>query len=157
MHSFEISSDLAAAPDLVWRHVTEMTGVNDELMPLMRMTVPSGLAGRRIDDLPVGRPAGRSSLLLFGLVPVDADNLTIAEHGPGYRFLERSTMATQSLWQHERVMTPVAGGCRLVDRLSWTGRLPGLGLLYRLAVPVLFGHRHRRLRRRFGALGPSYD
>lgn len=151
MHSYRISSELAADPDVVWRHATDLNGVNSELMPLARMTVPKGLAGARLDDLPAGRSAGRSWLLLFGLVPVDFDDLTIAEHGPGRRFLERSTMLTQSRWEHERTVAPaVGGGCRVVDQLDWQGRNLALGALYRLAVPILFSHRHRRLRRRFG-------
>lgn len=150
MHSFEISTFLSAPADLVWEHATEMTGVNGELHPLLRMTVPAGLNSATIADLPLGRPVGRSWLLLFGLLPVDFDDLTIAERGPGYRFLEKSVMLTQSYWEHERLVDHDGGGCRLTDRLRWQGRVPPLGLLYRLAVPILFRHRHRRLHRRFG-------
>ncbi len=157
MHSYRIFSDLAATPEAVWRHATSMDGVNGELMPLLRMTIPTGLKGARLDDLPVGQPVGRSWLLLLGLIPVDFDHLTIARRGPELRFLERSTMLTQSRWEHERAVEAVDGGCRLTDRLQWHGRIPGLGALYRLAVPILFRHRHRQLRRRFGVLNPSYD
>lgn len=158
MHSFDISSDLAAAPEVVWRHVTGMDGVNGELMPLLRMTVPPALAGARLDELPVGRRAGRSWLLLLGFLPVDFDDLTIAEYEPGHRFLEQSAMLTQSRWEHERTVQPVGSGCRVVDRLRWQGRIAPLGALYRLAVPILFRHRHRRLRKRFGGQpGHTYD
>lgn len=127
-----------------------MDGVNGELAPLLRMTVPHDLKGARLDQLPIGRLAGRSWLLLFGFLPVDFDDLTIAEFGPGQRFLEQSRMLTQSQWEHERTLTAIPGGCRVVDRLGWCGRAAPLGALYRLAVPVLFRHRHARLRRRFG-------
>ena len=150
VRTFRISSDLATAPEAVWRHVTDLDGVNGELAPLLRMTVPPGLEHARLDQLPIGRRAGRSWLLLFGFLPVDFDDLTIAEFGPGHRFLERSRMLTQSHWEHERTVTTIAGGCRLVDRLSWRGRFVPLGAIYRVAVPVLFRHRHTRLRRRFG-------
>ena len=150
VHSFSISSDLAAAADVVWQHVTDMDGVNGELAPLMRMTVPHALDGARLDQLPIGRRSARSWLLLFGFLPVDFDDLTIAEFGPGRRFLEQSSMLTQSRWEHERTVTAIPGGCRVVDRLAWRGRVAPLGALYRVAVPVLFRHRHARLRRRFG-------
>lgn len=150
MHRFSISSDLAATPEVVWRHITTMDGVNDEMRPLLRMTVPAGLAGARIDDLAVGHRAGRSWLLLFGVLPVDFDDLMIAEQGPGHRFREESTMLTQARWEHERSVEATAPGCRVTDTLNWQGRVAPLGALYRLAVPVLFGHRHRRLRKRFG-------
>lgn len=155
MHSFDITTRLAAPADVVWRHVTEMSGVNGELRPLIRMTVPAGLAGATLEDLPLGRRVGRSWLLLFGFLPVDYDDLSIAERGPGHRFLERSTMLTQARWEHERVVRAVGDGCSVTDRLCWEGRFPPLGALYRLGVPVLFRHRHRRLRKRFG--GPPYD
>lgn len=154
-HSFEISTHLSAPAELVWQHATDMGGVNGELQPLLRMTVPAGLAGATIADLPLGRRVGRSWLLLFGMLPVDFDDLTIAERGPGYRFLEKSAMLTQSCWEHERLVRPLDGGCTVTDRLRWRGRIAPLGALYRLAVPILFRHRHRRLRRRFGA--PTYD
>jgi len=158
VHSFGISSALAAPPEVVWRHVASMDGVNSELVPLLRMTVPPGLDGAGLDALPLGRRAGRSWLLLFGFIPVDFDNLTIAERGPGHRFLERSTMLTQSCWEHERTVEAVGAGCRVVDRLRWQGRSFPLGALYRLAVPVLFRHRHRRLRKRFGVRSArTYD
>ncbi len=151
MYSYRISSELAAPPDTVWKHATSLTGVNHELMPLIRMTAPASLAARRIDELPAGQSAGRSWLLLLGLLPIDFDDLTIAEHGPGQRFLERSTMLTQSRWEHERTVEPAATGCRVVDKLAWEGRNRPLGEVYRLMVPILFRHRHRRLRSRFGA------
>lgn len=161
MHAYRISSDLVAAPEAVWEFVTSMAGVNQEMMPLVRMTIPAALRDTRIDDLAPGRPVGRSWLLLFGVIPADFDDLTIAERGPGRRFLERSTMLTQSCWEHERTVAEIDGGCRVTDRLNWQGRIPGLGAIYRLAVPLLFRHRHSRLRRRFGALStesrPSYD
>jgi ligand-binding SRPBCC domain-containing protein len=150
MRSFEISTYLSAPADLVWQHATDMTGVNGELQPLLRMTVPAGLSGASVADLPLGRRVGRSWLLIFGLLPVDFDDLTIAERGPGYRFLEKSVMLTQSCWEHERLIRPLDVGCTITDRLRWQGRVAPLGALYRLAVPVLFRHRHRRLRRRFG-------
>lgn len=155
MHSFEISTPLFAPADEVWRHVTSIAGVNGELLPLLRMTVPAALSGATLDSVPLGRRLGRSWLLLFGFLPVDFDDLTVAERGPGFRFLERSAMLTQSRWTHERVVVPRDAGCTVTDRLRWQGRIAPLGAMYRLAVPILFRHRHARLRRRFG--GPSYD
>ncbi len=80
MHSFEIASDLSAPPEAVWRHAIGLRGINNELMPLMRMTMPRGLSDAAIDQMPLGRPLGRAWMLLFGLLPVDFDDLTIAEY-----------------------------------------------------------------------------
>jgi ligand-binding SRPBCC domain-containing protein len=151
--SFDIASELAAPPEVVWQRLTSIDGVNGELMPLMRMTVPRHLRGATLDQLPLGQRAGRSWVLLFGVFPVDYDDLTIVERGPGHRFFEQSTMGTQRRWNHERIVEPAPGGCRVVDRLSWSGRTGLFDAMYRNVVPMLFGHRHRRLRKRFGELG----
>jgi hypothetical protein len=93
-HSFEIATDLASPAGTVWQHVTTIDGVNGELTPLMRMTVPRALRGATLDDLPLGQRAGRSWILLFGIIPVDYDDLTITDRGPGHRFFEQSRMLT---------------------------------------------------------------
>jgi hypothetical protein len=61
-------------------------------------------------------------------------------------------MLTQSQWWHERTVEPVPGGTRLTDQLSWQGRTALFGAMYALAIPVIFRHRHSRLRRLLGAL-----
>jgi len=97
-----------------------------------------------------GQRLFRSRLLLFGIVPIDRTDLTLIELQPGRRFLERSPMATQRIWEHERLLESVPGGTRITDRLAWQGRLPGSSATFALAVPFLFRWRHRRLERLFG-------
>jgi hypothetical protein len=150
VRSFEISTDLPATPEAVWQRVTTPQGINDELLPLIRMTMPRALRSATIDDLPLRQRVGRSWLLLFGLIPVDFDDLTIAELEPGRRFLERSTMLTQAEWVHARTVEPHGSGARVTDELQWQGRTRLFGAIFGLVIPVVFGHRHRRLRRHFG-------
>ncbi len=152
MRSFEIATELAAPPEAVWQRVTTLPGINDELLPLARMTTPPRMRGVTLGEVAVGEHLGRSWLLAFGLIPVEYDDMTITELGPGHRFLEQSTMLTQSRWRHERIVERIDRGCRVADRLAWLGRTRALGALLDLAVPVLFRHRHRRLRRRFGTV-----
>jgi hypothetical protein len=90
----------------VWERVVTPEEINHELGPWMRMTAPRALAGKTIDDAVPGRRLGRSWLLLFGVIPFDYDDLGLAELGPGYRFLERSTMLTLHSWEHERTVAP---------------------------------------------------
>ena len=149
MRSFEISTELPASADDVWAHVTTPAGINGELMPLMRMTIPPSFAGASIDDLVVGERVGRCWVLMGGFLPDDYDDLTVAELGPGRRFLEQSQMLTQAWWQHERVVDDAGAGARITDRLSWRGRNRVFEALYARMVPVIFTHRHRRLRRHF--------
>ncbi len=152
----EVASRLPVAPSEVWSRVTTPEGINDELRPWLRMTVPRPLRGSTIDDVPVGKRLGRSWILLFGLLPVDFDDLWIAELEPGRRFLESSTMLSMRTWRHERTVEPVEGGTLVTDRLTFELRAPlrHLPVSRRLAariVDALFRHRHRRLTQRFGS------
>jgi hypothetical protein len=141
-----VSSELDAAPGAVWERAVDPAGINDELRPLMRMTVPRGLEDFRLDGPAPGR-IGRSWILLFGLVPFDYDDLNVVRLDPGRGFLERSSMLSMRLWEHERTLEPLDGGCcRLTDRLAWEARLPLPGLLLRPLVRAIFNHRHRRLK-----------
>ena len=150
------TSGLPATAEDVWARAVSEEGINDELRPILRMTMPPALRGRTIDDVPVGEPLGRSWILLFGLIPVDYDDLSLAERGPGFRFHERSTMLSMSMWQHERTVEPSGDGCRLTDRLTFELRrplrfMPGSDRLAAAIVARLFAHRHRRLAAHFAA------
>jgi ligand-binding SRPBCC domain-containing protein len=149
--SFDISSVLAADADAVWAHCSSMDGVSRELWPLMRMTYPADREALGGSAFVAGRPLFRSCLLLFGVLPIDRSDLTLVELDVGRRFLERSPMLSQKLWEHERLLEPTPEGTRVTDRLRWRGRFPGAGAAFALAVPVLFRWRHRRLKRIFGS------
>jgi len=121
---FEIGSILQATPAAVWERAMSAEGINAELGPLLRMTVPRGVDSLDLHGLEPG-PLGRSWLLLFGLIPIDYDEIGLERIEPGRGFLERSTMLSQRLWEHERTIEPAAGGgATLVDRLAWEPRLP---------------------------------
>lgn len=151
MHEVRITTELpVAGPDL-WDAVCRLEGVNRELGPWLRMTTPRGLEGATIADLEPGRPAGRSWLLLGGLLPVDYDDLCLVEIEPPRRFLERSRMLTIDPWEHERTIDPLGPArCRIADRLRFDLRrplagIPGAGALAERVVGAIFRHRHRRL------------
>jgi hypothetical protein len=148
------TSRIPAAPDDVWARVTSIAGVNHELRPWMRMTVPRHLRSANLEDLPLGEPAGRSWLLALGLVPFDYDDVTLVERGPGRRFLERSPMGSMRHWQHERVVEPAGdGACTLTDRLTFEPRLRAADGPGRALVERIFRHRHRRVASWFARRG----
>lgn len=147
---FERSTALAAPADAVWAHAATLSGVNRELWPLARMTHPPGRAALDPRGIAPGRPLFRSWILLFGLVPVDWDELCFEAFEPG-RFLERSRLATQREWRHERRVAPApGGGCIVTDRLQFTPRIRWLGPLHLAVFRAAFRLRHRNLRRIFG-------
>lgn len=148
-----IESFLAAAPERVWREVQTMEGVNWELSPWVRMTVPRAARGMTLTHVPLGRPAFRSVLLAAGVLPFDLHHLTLVEVREG-RFLERSRSLLQREWEHEREVIPVPGGCLIRDRVRVAPRFAPAAVLVRPLVRALFRRRHARLRERFGT-GPS--
>jgi len=148
---------LAIPAETMWRAACRLDDVNQELAPWLRMTTPQAMRGRSIDELPPGAPVGRSWLLLGRLIPVDFDDLCLAEIEPPRRFLERSRMGSMSRWEHERTIEADGeGSCLLTDRLAFVLRSPlsfvpgGQGLARRV-VELLFRHRHRRLLERYGS------
>jgi len=151
---FEVCSTLRAPPAAVWERAMSAEGINAELGPLLRMTTPRGLGSLDLHGLEPG-PLGRSWLLLFGLVPIDYDEIGLERIEPGRGFLERSTMLSQRLWEHERTIAAAGEGTRIVDRLAWEPRLPLPGRLLRPLIAAVFRHRHRQLQRHFGGrFGP---
>lgn len=148
MPEIERASVLRAPADAVWARVTTFAGINDEFRPLMRMTAPRQLREGGLGAAPIGTRACRSWLLLGGVLPVEFDDLTLVEVEPG-RFLERSSMLTQRVWEHERTVRPHEEGALVTDRVAFTPRRGVPAGLTRRIVGLTFDHRHRRLQRRF--------
>jgi ligand-binding SRPBCC domain-containing protein len=150
VRTFSLSSLVDAPAHDVWQRVTSPAGINHELMPIFRMTIPRGMKGKLIDELPIAEPIGLSCLLLFGCVPVDFDAITIVERDDGRRFLERSTMMTFSSWEHERTVTASEHGCDVTDRIAFQlrpplDRFPRVEAAAETLLRSLFAHRQRRL------------
>jgi ligand-binding SRPBCC domain-containing protein len=153
VHPVEVvtASELGAPPEDVWARVASLEGVNHELGPWMRMTAPRG-AELSLEAVPLGRRWFRSWILLLGLLPFDYDDLRIERIEPNRGFLERSTMLSARIWEHERMLEPLDdGGTRVTDRVAFEPRLPGTGRAHRAVIAAIFRHRHRRLRDVFGA------
>ncbi len=146
---FVARSMLAAPPAAVWDRVVTMAGVNDELRPFLRMTHPPGL-DRLPDEAPIGVPLFRSWILLFGILPIDYDDITLVKVEPGKGFHESSRLLTARRWQHERTIDPVPEGSVLTDRIRFEPRLRAAGPLLHRIIRLVFAHRHRRLRKVFG-------
>ena len=125
-------------------------GINDELGPFLRMTVPRGLDELDLAKVEPGR-LGRSWILLFGLLPVDYDDLGL-----------ESDRARPRLPRALDDALPAPLGARAHDRAGGRGRLHDLRpdrlgaapaaarALLRPLFGAVFRHRHRRLRRHFG-------
>ena len=153
LHQFEVSSIVRASLPAVWARVSSIEGINHELMPLARMTCPARFVGLDPARIPLGERLFRSWILLFGVLPVDFDDLTLVRLEPGHGFLESSTMLSQRRWIHERILEPVDGGCRVTDRIGFEPRLAVGGRVFLAVFRFFFRHRHRRLGRFFSTEG----
>lgn len=141
----------AGAAD-VWSRVTAEAGINHELMPLMRMRFPRHLRDASITTAPVGEPLGRAWIFYLGFLPLDYDDLVLAEVAPGSHFQEVSTMLSMRRWEHRRELRDLGGGrTEVSDTVGFEPRLPVLGVVLEPVVRALFAHRHRRLTAYFSA------
>jgi hypothetical protein len=150
-----VSSRLDASPAEIWERAITPEGINDEMRPYLRMTLPAGIDQLDPENVEIGVPIGRSWILLFGLIPFDYDDVTLSRLEPGRGFLERSKMLSQRVWEHERTIEPTAGGCTVTDRVSWQPRLGLPGAPLRPVIGWFFRHRHKRLQRHFGGVQHS--
>lgn len=149
--TFRRTSEVPAAPDSVWARVTSPEGINDEMRPFMRMTMPRAFRGKSIGDVSPGTHIGKSLLLLLGLIPFGFDDITIAAIEPGRMFREESAMTGMRTWIHHRTLEPVGGKTVVTDAITLTPTLP-IPVVTRLLTLVLgafFTHRHRRLQQYF--------
>jgi ligand-binding SRPBCC domain-containing protein len=147
-----------APAEEVWQRIITPEGINDELRPVMTMSVPRGAESFTVDNVPVGTPIGRAWLRLFGVLPFDYDHLMLAEVQPGQSFREESTMLSMRQWRHERSLTPDGATTTVVrDRLTFTLRagLRPVTPVVAAGIGALFSHRHRRLQRHFAAKRPE--
>lgn len=151
MISLRFESRLLASAPEVWSAVSRISGVNAELRPLMRMSCPPEYRERSLIDAPLNTPLFPSWLLLFGWLPVDRHFLMLERAWPGQGFDERSHSWSNRVWIHRRRVLADPAGSRVVDELEFEPRLALMAAGLKWFVALLFRHRHRRLRARFGA------
>lgn len=143
-----ISSHLQVSPAELWQWMTSLSGITSELAPWLSMSAPAGITSLESLKVEPGTRIFRSTLTLFGLIPIDYLDLTLLEIHPHTGFVEQSPMGSMRFWRHERTLEPTAQGCILTDRLVFEPRFAGA--IVSPLVCWLFRHRHRQLRRRFG-------
>jgi hypothetical protein len=129
-----------------------MEGVNAELMPLVKMTVPAEARDKTIAEAPRGEVAFHSWLLVGGALPFDRHALKLERVEPGERFVEESTSLMQKRWRHVRTLEDIEGGCRITDEVTVEPRIGLLAPVVARVVDRIFAHRHKQLREKFGEL-----
>lgn len=145
------SSVLEAPPDVVWERAGRVSGINDELWPLAKMTCPAHLDRIAAPPHAVGQPPVHSWMLVLGVVPIERRTIQfdLLEEG---RFVDCSTGWLNGRWRHDRsVAARDDGSTLLIDKLVLESRVRLMRVLLRPTVTWMFRRRHRRLRRHFDA------
>ena len=146
------STELAAPPDVVWERAGSVSGANDELWPLAKMTFPFPVDRHTPPEQVLGREF-RSWMIALGFLPVDRRTLRIEVFEEG-RFRESSVSWMQGRWTHERSAVAGDGGSTvLTDTLVIEPRGPLMRAFLSPAITATFRRRHRRLRRHFEKRG----
>jgi ligand-binding SRPBCC domain-containing protein len=92
-----------------------------------------------------------SWVLFAAVLPIDRHRFMLAHVDAGHGFVEDSTSWSQRRWEHRRHLEPYGERrCIITDRLSFTPRVAAAGAFLASVIGVIFRHRHRRLRERFG-------
>jgi ligand-binding SRPBCC domain-containing protein len=151
-HVFRRVSEIDCPIDYAWQLVTTQQGINQEMGPYLKMTMPKQFRGKSIADVTPGTRIGKSFLLLFKIIPFGFDDITIARIEPGRMFREESVMTGMRVWVHHRTLEPKGDKTVLSDEITLApqaplGLIPGWGALLSKILSAFFAHRHRRLSR----------
>ncbi len=146
-------STLAASPERVWAWIISFDGISKEMAPVLQMSAPKGVRDIASISFEPGVPMFRSWISLGGILPIDFSDLTLLSLTPGQGFVEQSRMGSMRLWRHERTISPVETGCRVIDTLTIEPRFGGwLAVAF---VRKFFTHRHKMLRKHLGAFSAN--
>ncbi len=149
MRTFTVSSKLDADAKFIADKVFRIAGVNEELMPLVKMQLTPEWLQKSLAQWPVGYNIHASWLLLFGLLPIDRHHFGL-EQVTELSFREKSWTLVLRTWTHQRDILPMEGYSEVVDKIEMTTRLSWLEPLITPIYLAVFKHRHRRLQKMFG-------
>ncbi len=151
MQKFEKTVKLNFDGSQIVKNQLNFSGVNYELHPIVHMTSPTKWKSKSLIEAPVNEKLFSSVILLFGFIPIDVHHLCfkqIFENG----FKETSSSVLMKHWNHYRRIEKFDQGCVLTDEISFSTRLPFLEVLIKPIYLFVFGHRHERLKRKFGEI-----
>jgi len=149
---------LAAPPVAVWEQVASVTGVNAELMPVVRVTFPRAARGlTATGSIPSGRYFVVCCCCSACCLSTSTRSRSPASY-PGVAFSNRRPRFCTAAGSTSACSTPRAMGPEsAIASISSAGCLVS-GVALVPVVRAIFRHRHAQLRRHFGTrqhnLGP---
>jgi len=152
MRYLVVSSKLSVHPEKFWGEQS-MATVNYELGPWIRMSAPTAWQGLKLKDWSGNGQLFKSWVLLLGFLPLDRHAFGSLDLSQNMRFVETSSSWVNRVWQHERVVKAVPGGCQVVDTVRFAPRLPLMSPFLKAIYILVFRHRHSQLRALHAAAG----
>jgi len=146
MINLKFESHLKATPEQIWTSITSLEGLTREMMPLLRLTAPTGF--KTLSDIYPRKNNFRSWVLLFGIFPIDHTDLQLTSLTPLKGFVEESNMASMQYWRHERKLASISEvETALIDELTFEPRR--FKKLSVFIIQKFFEHRHAKLKEQF--------
>jgi ligand-binding SRPBCC domain-containing protein len=130
--------------------------VNYELGPWIQMSAPAKWQSLALKDWCGNGPLFKSWVLLLGIIPLDHHAFGSLDLSQDMRFVETSSSWVNCVWQHERVVKAVPGGCEVIDKISFAPRLSFVSAMLKLIYVLVFRHRHAKLRLRYTTSGDHF-
>lgn len=148
MPKFEIESILPLEAQTLATDLLCMTGVNYELAPSVKMSAPHPWNSKPIWEWPVGKELFSSTVLFFGLIPIDVHHFKFQSVGKA-GFQESSSSLFNKVWGHERTLLACGPDTRVRDVVIFESRLGTLGYWLTPVYRWIFAHRHKRLKAKY--------
>ena len=149
MPKFEVESDLSVEPAKLYRELLNISGVNRELAPYIKMSAPKQWSVKPICEWPVGEFLFYSRVTLFGLIPIDSHGFkfsTVSESG----FSETSKTFMHKEWNHTRSIVKADEGSKVRDHIEYKSKLGFFGYILMPVFKAIFKHRHNKLKAKYG-------
>ncbi len=112
------------------------------------MTAPKEWEESSITEWPIGTNLFTSTILLFGLIPVDFHKFKFLDIQTT-SFQECSTSLVNRQWRHYRSIEQQGSACVIYDTVEYIPKSKILGILIKPLYRAIFSHRHKRLKTRY--------
>lgn len=148
MQKFKMVVSLSVSTDQLSSELLNMSGVNYELFPIIRMSAPKLWSKRPISEWPVEDEVFASAVLLFCFIPIDVHRFRF-QSVSGMGFKESSKSLINLLWIHERLISEDHNGAKVLDIVHYRSKFRFLGSLTKPIYQAIFTYRHHRLKRKY--------
>ncbi len=148
MPEFVMETTLPVSPETLAYDLLNMSGVNEELFPYLKMTSPNAWQHKPIAEWPRNESLFTSTILLLGLIPIDRHEFRMIDVDPS-GFKESSRSWTNHEWQHERKISAHQMGATVKDVVTYQSKVALMGRLFLPVYRLVFKHRHRRLAKKY--------